>query len=72
MSGAQTSEKLIAAATDEFGRFGYNGTDVSRIARRSGMAPTSFYRCFKDKLDIFLAVHQRWVARERSFSCACS
>jgi AcrR family transcriptional regulator len=61
----QTIEKLIATATEEFSRYSYNGTDVSRIARRTGMAPTTFYRCFKDKLDIFLAVHQRWVAREK-------
>jgi AcrR family transcriptional regulator len=65
MSSEQTSEKLIATAMEEFQRYGYNGTDVSRIARRSGMAPTTFYRCFKDKLDIFLAIHQRWVAREK-------
>jgi len=65
VSSEQTIEKLIATATQEFGRYGYNGTDVNRIARRSGMAPTTFYRCFKDKLDIFLAVYQRWVAREK-------
>jgi AcrR family transcriptional regulator len=61
----QTIEKLIATATEEFRGHGYNGTDVNRIARRSGMAPTTFYRCFKDKLDIFLAVFERWVAREK-------
>jgi AcrR family transcriptional regulator len=61
----QTIEKLIATATEEFSRYGYGGTDVNRIARRSGMAPTTFYRCFKDKLDIFLAIHKRWVAREK-------
>jgi AcrR family transcriptional regulator len=65
VSSEPTIEKLIATATQEFGRYGYNGTDVNRIARRSGMAPTTFYRCFKDKLDIFLAVYQRWVAREK-------
>ena len=65
MSSEETSEKLIATATQEFARYGYDGTDVNRISRRSGMAPTTFYRCFKDKLDIFLAVYQRWVARER-------
>ncbi len=64
MSSEKTAEKLIATASEEFQRFGYNGTDVNRIARRSAMAPTTFYRCFKDKLDIFLAVHQRWAARE--------
>jgi AcrR family transcriptional regulator len=65
MGADDTVEKLLATATEEFRRYGYAGTDVNRIARRSGKAPTTFYRCFKDKLDIFLAVHQRWVAREK-------
>lgn len=65
MSVEQTVERLVATATEEFRRHGYGGTDVNRIARRSGMAPTTFYRCFKDKLDIFLAVYQRWIAREK-------
>ena len=61
----QTIDKLVATAGEEFRRYGYGGTDVNRIARRSGMAPTTFYRCFKDKLDIFLAVYQAWAAREK-------
>ena len=30
------------------------------------MALTTFYRVFKDKLDVFIAVYQDWVAREKS------
>ena len=66
MSSEQTIERLVATATEEFRRYGYNGTDVNRIARRSGMAPTTFYRVFKDKLDVFIAVYQDWVEREKS------
>lgn len=65
MNNPETVDKLLATATEEFRRYGYGGTDVNRIARRSGMAPTSFYRCFKDKLDIFMAVYQAWAAREK-------
>jgi AcrR family transcriptional regulator len=65
MSSEQTIERLVATATEEFQRHGYDGTDVNRIARRSGMSPNTFYRCFKDKLDIFIAVFRTWAARER-------
>lgn len=65
MSNQQTVEKLVATATEEFRRYGYGGTDVNRISRRTGMAPTTFYRCFKDKLDIFLVVYQAWATREK-------
>jgi AcrR family transcriptional regulator len=41
LSNDQAIEKLIATAKQEFGRYGYNWTDVNRIARRSGMAPTT-------------------------------
>jgi AcrR family transcriptional regulator len=65
MSNELTVQRLLATATEEFRGYGYGGTDVNRIARRSGMAPTTFYRCFKDKLDIFLAVHEQWMIREK-------
>lgn len=65
MNSEQTIERLMATAAEEFRRYGYGGTDVNRIARRSGMAPTTFYRCFKDKLEIFIAVFKDWAARER-------
>lgn len=65
MNSEQTIERLIATAAEEFRRYGYAGTDVNRIARRSGMAPNTFYRCFKDKLEVFIAVFKDWAARER-------
>ena len=65
MSNEQTVQTLVATATEEFRRYGYAGTDVNRISRRSGMAPTTFYRCFKDKLDVFLAVYREWAYREK-------
>jgi len=61
----QSLEALMATARSEFLRYGFDGTDVNRIARRSGLAPTTFYRWFKDKLDVFTAVYRRWEAEER-------
>ena len=51
-----TSEKLIAAAAEAFDEHGFLGTDSNKIARRAGFAPQTFYRWFKDKTAIFLAV----------------
>lgn len=59
-----TREKLIDAAARAFRAHGYAGTDTNRIAARAGFAPQTFYRHFKDKLEIFLAVYRRWEDEE--------
>jgi AcrR family transcriptional regulator len=61
----QSLQALLTTARAEFLRHGFDGTDVNRIARRSGVAPTSFYRWFKDKTDVFLAVYRDWEAQEQ-------
>lgn len=63
-SRADTKEKLIDAAIREFKTHGYGGTDTNRIAARAGFAPQTFYRHFRDKLEIFLAVYRRWEDEE--------
>jgi AcrR family transcriptional regulator len=60
-----TQVKLLATARGEFLRYGFDGTDVTRIARRSGVSPNTFYRCFKDKVDVFIAVYLAWAAEEQ-------
>jgi AcrR family transcriptional regulator len=60
-----TPARLIAAASEEFRRRGYSGTDTNRIARRAGFAPQTFYRWFRDKTQIFLAVYRAWEEEER-------
>lgn len=60
-----TRALLIDAAAREFRLGGYSGTDSNRIARRAGFAPQTFYRWFKDKREIFLAVYRRWEDEER-------
>ena len=64
MTRDESLEALMTTARSEFLRYGFDGTDVNRIARRSGVAPTTFYRWFKDKTDVFIAVYRRWEARE--------
>ena len=63
--GIDTREKLVLAAVKEFGQGGYAGTDTNRIARRAGFAPQTFYRWFKDKTEIFIAVYRLWEEDER-------
>jgi AcrR family transcriptional regulator len=60
-----TAGKLVAAAAKEFKRHGFHGTDSNKIARRAGFAPQTFYRWFRDKTQIFLAVYRAWEDEER-------
>jgi AcrR family transcriptional regulator len=63
-SESGTGDKLIQAAVREFKAHGYSGTDTNRIAARAGFAPQTFYRHFKDKLEIFVAIYRRWEDEE--------
>ena len=65
-SAKPTDAKLIAAAAKEFNQHGFDGTDTNKIARRAGFAPQTFYRWFRDKTDIFLAVYRAWEDEERA------
>ena len=60
-----TRQALIQAAADAFNSAGYHATDTNKIARAAGFAPQTFYRHFRDKMDIFLAAYERWQADER-------
>lgn len=64
----RTREQLIAAAADAFREAGFEGTDTNRIARRAGFAPQTFYRWFKDKTEVFLAVYRAWEEEERALA----
>lgn len=59
-----TSEKLIEAAAKEFNEHGFGGTDTNRIARRAGYAPQTFYRWFRDKVEIFIKAYELWQREE--------
>jgi len=49
-------EKIIRAASEVFGRYGYRKTTVEDIARQLHMVKSSLYYYFKGKEDIFNAV----------------
>ncbi len=62
--GAAASEKLLQAALAEFVEHGFDGTNTNRISERAGFAPQTFYRWYKDKLTIFLAVFEHWATSD--------
>ncbi len=66
IAGPSTAAKLVTAAMAEFNEHGFGGTDSNRIARRAGFAPQTFYRWFKDKTEIFVAVYRAWEDAERA------
>ncbi|HEY6877522.1 MAG TPA: helix-turn-helix domain-containing protein [Polyangiales bacterium] len=60
-----TGAALVEAATAEFAAHGFAGTDSNKIARAAGFAPQTFYRWFRDKTEIFIAVYRAWEEAER-------
>jgi AcrR family transcriptional regulator len=60
-----TRSALVAAAAAQLGEHGYLGTDSNKIARAAGFAPQTFYRWFRDKTEIFIAVYRAWEEDER-------
>ena len=61
-SPEDTRQRLLAMAAEQFERSGFSGTDTNRIARAAGYAPGTFYKHFSDKLEVFLAVYDAWIA----------
>src|SRR5205814_7333325 len=59
-----TPTRLVRAAMLEFNESGFGGTDTNRIARRAGFAPQTFYRWFKDKVEIFIKTYELWQREE--------
>lgn len=49
-------ERILAAALDEFARYGLGGARVDRIAARAGANKRMLYYYFGNKEDLFLAV----------------
>jgi AcrR family transcriptional regulator len=60
----QTRERLLTAAGSLFNRAGYHGTDSNQIAKEAGYATGTFYKHFKDKREVFLAVYEAWLSAE--------
>ena len=57
-------DALVAAACAAFCENGFHGTNTNEIAHRAGLAAGTLYNYFTDKIDIFLAVYDRWLLDE--------
>ena len=55
--GAQ-GERLLAGMIAAANRDGYAGASVSRVVAHAGVSRPTFYECFADKDDCFLATHR--------------
>lgn len=62
--GSDLRASLIEAAAAEFRDNGWLATSTNRIAARAGLSAGVFYNYFADKVDVLLAVYERWVAEE--------
>ena len=51
--GSDSRERIIAAAVDEFGEKGYDGSTVRSIAARAGVDPALVHHYFGTKADLF-------------------
>lgn len=52
---AETRERLLSAAADEFARRGYDGTRVADIARAAGVSNGALYAHFGSKAELLVA-----------------
>ncbi|GGT15842.1 TetR/AcrR family transcriptional regulator [Streptomyces chromofuscus] len=52
---ARRERQILAAATEEFGRRGYEGTSLAAVAARVGVTKTLLHQYFGAKQDLYLA-----------------
>ena len=57
--GIARKNKMLFAAVQMFLENGYDKTTTAAIAKRAGMAPSSFFAAFKDKEELLLTLVQR-------------
>jgi len=60
-AGQATRERILAAAKDEFARYGIAGARVDRIATAARASKERLYAYFGSKEDLFAMVTQRWI-----------
>jgi AcrR family transcriptional regulator len=59
----RTYESLVDAGASLFAERGFDSTQTPDIAAEAGVSVGTFYRYFDDKLEIFLEVERRYLAR---------
>jgi AcrR family transcriptional regulator len=53
---ADTRERLVTAAVEEFAREGYDGANINRITQAAGVATGTIYNYFASKKELMLAI----------------
>ena len=56
-------EALLDAATELFGKHGYDAVGTPEIANRAGVSVGTFYRYFDDKHEVYLEIMRRTIGR---------
>lgn len=67
---ARTRQLILDAANVEFGRYGYDGARVIRIAERAGVAHQLITYHFGGKKGLFEALSDRWVSTTKGLTDA--
>ncbi|MFN9726951.1 TetR/AcrR family transcriptional regulator [Acidovorax sp.] len=62
--GTDLRASLVDAAAMEIREVGWFATSTNRIAARAGLSSGVFYNYFSDKVEVLLAVYERWVSQE--------
>jgi AcrR family transcriptional regulator len=63
VKSADEVERLLAAAETVLGRAGYGGLRVDDVLAEAGLSTRAFYRHFRGKSELFLAVFDREMVR---------
>ena len=56
---ARIREEILESASRAFARKGFHGTSVDEVAREAGLSPSSLYRYFGGKEDLYRALVDR-------------
>ncbi len=62
----ETKEKLVRAASGLFAEKTYHGVNAAEICKEADVATGSFYHYFKNKMELFLEVLERYVRHAAS------
>ncbi|MCS6907857.1 MAG: TetR/AcrR family transcriptional regulator [Anaerolineales bacterium] len=57
----ETRARILAAAVDQFIRFGYKAASVDQICAAAGVSKGAFYHHFPSKQALFLALLENWI-----------
>lgn len=57
-AGDERRERVLAAAIDQFGRFGYAGTSIAGIARAAGITDSGVLHHYPTKAELYRAIVQ--------------